>query len=336
MVRIQLFSLFYHVLRRFFLSYSPIKLPNLTIRKQGPQLRLRGFIFNHLSLTYTRLNRRVVAASNSRERRQCLTRWKGCRSNFRPRVLWFFMPTDFSLRCIQNSDSSVFNSYKLRTHTEVEDMSSWYDLFLPKLNVDGNVRCFDCSSELHLHVKFVKWYVVNLNVLQLEYWRGGYDLQRAPFVHHLRFRFTNSRFTILFTNPWTRSDYFFVSAGIFTRYFFFQKSVKKSKALKLVMARFTRKMIILLELLNIVLFIRGLPFMLENLIAMLLSPLRHPFINPLRGDIFDEVNTAGSSLCVSSLVFVNIKPFGFTKRRLKGRIKRKIRRRIYRLNRPDY
>ena len=102
------------------------------------------------------------------------------------------------------------------------------------------------------------------------------------------------------------------------------------------MARFTRKMIILLELLNIVLFIRGLPFMLENLIAMLLSRLRHPFINPLRGDIFDEANTAGSSLCVSSLVFVNIKPFGFTKRRLKGRIKRKIRRRIYRLNRPDY
>lgn len=102
------------------------------------------------------------------------------------------------------------------------------------------------------------------------------------------------------------------------------------------MARFTRKMIILLELCDIAIFIRGLPFMLENLIATLLSPSRHPFVNPLRGDVFDEVNTAGKSLSVSSLVFVNIKPFGFTKRRLKGRIKRKIRRRIYRLNRPDY
>ena len=183
---------------------------------------------------------------------------------------------------------------------------------------------------------FVSYYLGNLNTQQLEYWRGGHSLQIASFVHQVRFRFTNSRLTLLFTNPLTRSDYFFVSAGIFSRYFFFQKSVKKSKALKLVMARFTRKMIILLDLCNITLMVRGLPFMLENLISTLLSPLRHPFINPLLGDVFDEVNTVGKSLHVSSLTFFNIKPFGLVKTRLRGRIKRKIRRRIHRLNRPDY
>lgn len=102
------------------------------------------------------------------------------------------------------------------------------------------------------------------------------------------------------------------------------------------MARFARKMIILLGLRDISLRVRGLPTMLETLVSTLFSPMRHPFESPLTGGLVDEVDKIGTTLFVSSLSFVNIKPFGFMKVRLKGRIKRKVRRRLYRLNRPDY
>ena len=102
------------------------------------------------------------------------------------------------------------------------------------------------------------------------------------------------------------------------------------------MARFARKMIILLGSRNLSLRVRGLPVMLETLVSTLFSPMRHPFASPLTGILVDEVDQIGATLFISSLSFVNIKPFGFTKVRLKGRIKRKVRRRLYRLSRPDY
>ena len=102
------------------------------------------------------------------------------------------------------------------------------------------------------------------------------------------------------------------------------------------MIRFARKMLILLGLNELTLVIRGLAFMLEQLIVTLLSPLRHPFKDVLTGQLLDEVNTAGFSLRVGSVAFINVKPFGFQKTRLKGRIKRKIRRRIHRVSQADY
>ena len=186
------------------------------------------------------------------------------------------------------------------------------------------------------NVQFIKLYSVYLDFLQLEWWRDAFPAKLKRFAHQLRFRFVNSRFTLLFTNPRTRADYFFVSPGLFTRYFFFQKAVKRRKTLKLIMIRFARKMLILLGLNELTLVIRGLAFMLEQLIVTLLSPLRHPFKDVLTGQLLDEVNTAGFSLRVGSVAFINVKPFGFQKTRLKGRIKRKIRRRIHRVSQADY
>ena len=184
-------------------------------------------------------------------------------------------------------------------------------------------------------VQLVKWYTNYLGLLQVEHLVSITSIQSELHLHQLRFRFIGSRLTILLTNLDTRTDHFFVSAGIFTRYFFFQKSVKKSKVLKLIMVRFIRKMLIMLQLGEVTLRVRGVPFMFEQLVTTMLASLRHPFINPLTGEVFDEVNTHGASLSIKLLTFINTQPFGFMKTRLKGRIKRKIRRRIYRLNRSD-
>ena len=249
----------------------------------------------------------------------------------------------FSKQCFHLRFSQVWPLVTSHLHyfsndgQPVRPFTSRYQSSSPLLNAPVSIWHFQkFKSGWWCSVQLIKLYSVYLDFLQLEWWRDAFPAKLKRFAHQLRFRFVNSRFTLLFTNPGTRADYFFVSPGLFTRYFFFQKAVKRSKTLKLIMIRFARKMLLLLGLNELTLAIRGLAFMLEQLIVTLLSPLRHPFKNVLTGQLLDEVNTAGVSLRVGSIAFSNVKPFGFQKTRLKGRIKRKIRRRIHRVSQSDY
>ena len=109
-------------------------------------------------------------------------------------------------------------------------------------------------------------------------------------MHYLRLRFKKSRLVVVFGSLDLEYDHFFVSAGIFIKYFFFQKSLKKSKAVRLVMIRFTRKILLLLHLMNLTLYVKGVPLFLENLILAFLSPLRHLYYNPLTNLLVNEVS----------------------------------------------
>ena len=337
MVRIQLFSFLSKILLRFrrnarskVCSRVSMFLNNFIKKRQLSEVRSR-YLNSYTSIVYKDealfcLSRKLTVVPT----RQIYTNG--------PPVLGILLAPHLHLQFIQVWPTLTLKLYSLVTSDHSRGTS--------KFQNRGSIQLFKApSSSLQLHkfqsgwlcsVQLIKWYSIHLELLQLEWWRGAATAKLKQFSHHLRFRFVNSRFTLLFTNPQTRSDYFFVSAGLFTRYFFFQKSVKRSKALKLIMARFARKMLILLGLKELTLVVRGLPFMLEQLITTLFAPLRHPFKNILTGELLDEVNTAGLSLQVGRIVFLNIKPFGFMKTRLKGRIKRKIRRRIHRASQSDY
>ena len=302
MVRIQLFS---SVTRKFSSTF--------TFHSRIICSALSTFSVRFVKINTNYYLKRKLQGSHNLLPDQIPVRWRGHNVDLRSRYSPCFLIFSF-----QTCSTSAF-WYKLSV-----------DSFTPILK--RQLISYDWRSS----VASVLWYIRTLSLVRLECWVLRHCARSRAFSHQLRFRFTSSRLAILFTNPATRSDYFFVSSGLFTRYFFFKKSIKKSKVIKLIMARFARKMIILLGLRDISLRVRGLPTMLETLVSTLFSPMRHPFESPLTGGLVDEVDKIGTTLFVSSLSFVNIKPFGFMKVRLKGRIKRKVRRRLYRLNRPDY
>ena len=337
MVRIQLFSFLSKILLRFrrnanskVCSRVSMFLYNFIKKQQLPEVRPR-YLNWYISLVYRddilfRLSRKLTVVPTRQ------TRTHG------PSVLGILLAPHLHLQFIQVWPTLTSKLYSVVTISHSRGTSKLQNRdCTPIFKAPSSVVQFHkLHSGWWCSVQLIKWYRTHLEFLQLEWWRGAVTAKLKRFSHQLRFRFINSRFTLLFTNPQTRSDYFFVSAGLFTRYFFFQKSVKRSRALKLIMARFARKMLILLGLKDLTLVVRGLPFMLEQLITTLFAPLRHPFKNLLTGELLDEVNTAGISLQVGRIVFLNIKPFGFMKTRLRGRIKRKIRRRIHRATRSDY
>ena len=102
--------------------------------------------------------------------------------------------------------------------------------------------------------------------------------------------------------------------------------------MKLLMARFLRKLLLILRLKNIVIISRGVPVHFNLLLSTLFKPLSHPFLDPISMKLIDETQDEKSLLRISELSFPSSKPFGTQKMKKKGRVKRKIRRKLTRLN----
>ena len=102
--------------------------------------------------------------------------------------------------------------------------------------------------------------------------------------------------------------------------------------MRLLMARFLRKVLIILKLKRVVVYIRGIPLFFELFLNMLYKPLSHVFVNPLTGVEVDETLKNHLTLNIYKVFFNKVKPFGYQKTRKKGRVKRKIRRKLVKLN----
>jgi len=98
------------------------------------------------------------------------------------------------------------------------------------------------------------------------------------------------------------------------------------------MIKFLRKILLILRLKNIIVLSRGVPVHFSLLLATLFRPLAHPFVDPLTGTTVDETQGSKGIINMSALFFLTSKPFGTQKTKKKGRVKRKIRRKLVRSN----
>lgn len=100
--------------------------------------------------------------------------------------------------------------------------------------------------------------------------------------------------------------------------------------------RFLRKVLLVLKLKAICLKLRGVPLYFDALITSLLKPLSHVFVDPVTSKLVNELDTKTKrkpafDINFSSVRLDSTKPFGTQKTRKRGRIKRKIRRKLTRL-----
>ena len=150
--------------------------------------------------------------------------------------------------------------------------------------------------------------------------------------HYLQFKFKGSKLSINLLDIVRKRTHISITPGLFLKYFQNKKSLKKNKSMKILMVKFLRKLLLVLKLKNVIVLSRGVPVYLELLLSTLFRPLSHPFTDPIAGSIIDETQDEKNNINVSSIMFINIKPFGSQKAKKKGRVKRKIRRKLVRLN----
>lgn len=129
--------------------------------------------------------------------------------------------------------------------------------------------------------------------------------------------------------------FFSINTSLFLKFIGYKKSLKKSYSLKLLLIKYLRKLLIVSNITNFYLYIKNTSAQLNKFIQLLQKPFNHTFTNPLTGEIVGEEvgRVAITRFNFPYIIFLPNRPYGFMKTKKVGRLKRKIRRRLIKLNR---
>ena len=125
-----------------------------------------------------------------------------------------------------------------------------------------------------------------------------------------------------------KKNYLSVSSGLFIKFFEKRKSIKKNKNIKLLMIKYLRKLFIISKINNLILIIKKIPLFINEMINFLNTPIAHKFVNPIDNKIIDESLNRKISIRFLYFIFMENKNFSKNKTPSKGRIKRKILRKV--------
>ena len=129
-------------------------------------------------------------------------------------------------------------------------------------------------------------------------------------------------------------NYCFASLGFFIKFFEKRKALKKNKVMKFLLAKFIRKLFTILEVPSANLLVKGIPLNLPEMLSLLNQPLKHKFMNPASEKVVDETKSTAifHPIRFNYFIFAKNKAFGYVRLKQKGRIKRKLVRKIIKIN----
>jgi len=150
-------------------------------------------------------------------------------------------------------------------------------------------------------------------------------------VFRVFFTFKTKRFFLNLTNREGRT-LLSITPGLFLKFLNKKKSFKKNRMIVLLMAKYLRKVFLIVGIRRFDGIIRKVPYMLNEILNNMLTPLGHSFTNPFTEKTINEPKFKYPNISLKLLIFKNNKPFNYLKVRNRGRIKRKILRKVVRFN----
>jgi hypothetical protein len=168
--------------------------------------------------------------------------------------------------------------------------------------------------------------------LDLFFIKQRYYLRNLNVPHYqLILTFRQGKLFVNLLNKY-KLNYLYLSLGLFSRFFSTQKAFKKNKILKIVLSKYLRKLLLLTQLDFIDLYVKSSPFMLLEILTYLFEPLQKVFKDPLSGRLFDETRFKYKDFRLNYIYFNQSRQYNFLKIRKKGRIKRKLQKKLVKLN----
>lgn len=145
--------------------------------------------------------------------------------------------------------------------------------------------------------------------------------------HYLILNFIKNKLFINLQN-YNKKNYLFLSTGLFIKFFEKKKSFKKNKTIKMLMAKYIRKLFLISKIKSSSLIIKKTPIFLIEILNFLNSPIAHKFIDPVDNKIIEETENDNLLIKFTYFVFLQNIDFSLNKNKKKGRIKRKLIRKI--------
>ena len=154
------------------------------------------------------------------------------------------------------------------------------------------------------------------------------DLYNKNRIFNLKFKFKYGKLLLILNHSLFNYQYFFITTGLVIKGFNYKKSLKKLYSTKLLIIKMLRKMLVLMQIKNVNLIVKGVPTNLPQYIRTLLTPINHYIFNPVSEAVYDEINKDPFKFNVHSMFFLRSLHVGNMKLRKKGRVKRKILRKL--------
>lgn len=149
--------------------------------------------------------------------------------------------------------------------------------------------------------------------------------QRARYF--LILSFTKDKLFVNLQNL-RRRNYLFLSCGLFIRFFKKKKSFKKNKTVKLLIAKYIRKIYLICRIKNSMLIVKKNPVLLLETINFFNTPIAHKFSDPVENRIIEESDRDSIRFRFLHFIFIENKDFSNNRKPQRGRIKRKILRKL--------
>jgi hypothetical protein len=216
-----------------------------------------------------------------------------------------------------------------------------YKTFFKDLYFDTKNHSDDYKSELNTLPKFTNllpkpltpsFYAYSLTKYVFK--DRGYNTHRRKFhnpTKTLALNFTRNRFF-----PTLRTvlgeTYFSLSLGLLAKFLLKGKSFTKSKTVFILLASFLRKVLLFSSFKNLYLFVNKTPLYFKEIMSTINDSVINIYKNPFSNNLITEKELP-NPFVFPVIVFTNNKPYGFMKTKQKGRLKRKISRRLTMINR---
>jgi hypothetical protein len=184
------------------------------------------------------------------------------------------------------------------------------------------------SLKSNFILNFILLYNFFLNAIYLDiFYFSKFLKTKNRIIFFLILSFKKKKLYINLQNL-KKKTYLSISTGLFIKFFEKRKSIKKNKAIKLLMAKYLRKLFIISKITNLIMMIKKTPLFINELVNFLNLPIAHKFLNPIDQKTIDE--SFNKKLTIKFLYFIFTENKNFSKNKLpqKGRIKRKILRKV--------
>ncbi len=175
----------------------------------------------------------------------------------------------------------------------------------------------------YIYIYNLFFYSIYLDIFHL----NKFLKKKDRIIYFLILSFKKNKLFINLQNI-NKKTYCSISTGLFIKFFDKRKSIKKNKTIKLLMAKYIRKLLLISKIKNLILVIKKIPLFLNELINLFNLPIVHKFLNPVDGKIIEEEDNNFLQIKFLYFLFLENKNFSKNKNPQKGRIKRKILRKI--------
>jgi hypothetical protein len=175
-------------------------------------------------------------------------------------------------------------------------------------------------------IKFIllnmtKKYILNLIGFFINNSRFNYKLSKV-----LTLNFKRKRFFPLIRDL-SGTTFFNTSLGILARYLQKGKFFTKKKVVFLLVSSLIRKMLLYSSLKDLILMIKRTPMYLQEILSLINNPVSSLYTNPFTRKEVNEFDIR-NNFTFTNVIFTTTKPYGPLKTKNKGRLKRKISKKL--------